>query len=65
MNKPAAMHGSAFVKCLLQSIEHKAGIRRPAHPPADDPSGIGINEEGHVHKADQRLRFSTATLRSL
>jgi hypothetical protein len=36
---------------LLQSVEHEARMRRPAHPPADDPAGIGVDDEGDVDEA--------------
>jgi hypothetical protein len=26
----------------------------PAHPPADDPTGVGVNDEGHVDEARPR-----------
>ena len=51
MHEPAAMDGPSIVQGLLQSIEHEAGMRRPAHPPADDPAGIGVDDEGHVDEA--------------
>ena len=30
------MGGPSLVKGLLQRIQHKAGMRGPAHPPVDD-----------------------------
>ena len=48
MDEPAAMKGAAVVQSLLQGIEHEAGMRRPADPPADDAAGIGVDHEGHV-----------------
>jgi hypothetical protein len=39
------------VQSLLQGIEHEAGMRRPAYPPADDAAGIGVDYEGHVDEA--------------
>ena len=42
------MGRAAIVKRLLQSVADKAGTRRPAGPPADDPPSIGINDEGDV-----------------
>jgi hypothetical protein len=40
---PAALHRLAFVQRLLQRVEHEAGMRGPAHPPADDAAGIGVD----------------------
>jgi len=36
---------------LLQRIEHEAGVRRSRGPPADDPAGIGVDDEGDVDEA--------------
>ena len=38
----------AIVKRLFQRIEDEAGVRRPAGPPADDPPGISVDDEGNV-----------------
>jgi hypothetical protein len=43
MDQPAALHRLAFVQRLLQRVEHEAGMRGPAHPPADDAAGIGVD----------------------
>lgn len=40
------------MKRLLESIENEAGVGGPACPPADDPAGIAVNDEGHVDEAD-------------
>ncbi|OBZ92116.1 hypothetical protein ADU59_28285 [Pararhizobium polonicum] len=29
-------------------------MRRPTHPPADDPAGEGVNDQGHV---DEEVLF--------
>src|SRR6202021_345715 len=29
----------------------KLGMRRPAHPPADDPAGIGVDDKGDIDEA--------------
>ena len=42
------MSGPPFVHGLFQSIENEARMRGPAHPPADDAAGIGVDDEGHV-----------------
>src|SRR4051794_6185287 len=47
----AALHWSAVVQRLLQSIEDKVGMRRPRNAPADDAAGENIDDEGHVHEA--------------
>ena len=41
----------SFVQCLFQRVEHEAGMRRPAHPPADDPSRIGVDDKGDIDEA--------------
>lgn len=50
MDEAAPMGRPAIVKRLFQSIENKAGVRRPAGPPAYDPPSIGIDDEGDVDK---------------
>jgi hypothetical protein len=35
------LHGPPIMESLFQSVQDEAGMRRPAHPPADDPAGIG------------------------
>jgi len=42
MGRPAVM------KRLLQGIEDKAGMRRTACSPANDPPRIGVDDEGDV-----------------
>ena len=51
MDEPAALNGSALVQSLFQRVEDKAGMGGPADPPADDPSGEGVDDEGHVDEA--------------
>jgi len=51
VHETAALDGSALVQGLLQRVEHKAGVRRPAHPPADDATGIGIDHERDIDEA--------------
>jgi hypothetical protein len=46
-----AMSGSAFVQSLFESVEHKARMGGPAHPPADDTTDVGVDDEGHVNEA--------------
>lgn len=42
------MNGTPLMKGLLQGIEDEPGMRRPAHPPADDAAGEGVDDERHV-----------------
>ena len=51
MHEPAAMKGPPFVQGLFKSIEDEARMCRPAHPPADDAAGIGVDHEGDVDEA--------------
>ena len=48
MDEPAAMDGPALVQGLLQRIEDEAGMGCPADPPADDPPGEGVDDEGDI-----------------
>ena len=36
---------------LLERIEHEAGVCRPRDPPADDATGVGVDDEGDVDEA--------------
>ena len=45
------MRRSAIMQRLLERIQHEAGMRRPAGAPADDPAGVGVDDEGDVDKA--------------
>lgn len=36
---------------LLQSVEHKAGMRSSADPPAHSITGIDVDDEGHVDES--------------
>jgi hypothetical protein len=58
MHEPAAVDRSAIVQGLLQRIEHEAGVRRARGPPAHDPAGIGIDDEGDVDEAGPGLEWS-------
>ena len=51
MDEAGACHRPADMQCLLQGVEHKAGLRSAADPPADDTPGEGVDHEGHVDKA--------------
>ena len=43
--------GLSIMAGLLQSIEHEAGMCRPTDAPADYPTGVGVDHEGHVVEA--------------
>src|SRR3954466_6431912 len=47
MHETATLDRPARVQGLLERVEHEAGVRRPAHPPADDATGISIDHKGH------------------
>ena len=51
VHQTAAMNRPPFVQGLLESVEHEARMRCPAHAPADDATGIGVNDESHVDEA--------------
>src|SRR5690606_5559532 len=48
MNQTATLDGPPIVKRLFKRIQHEAGMRRPAGPPANDPPGISVDDEGDV-----------------
>ena len=45
VNPAATMNRPAILKRLLERIQHETGMCRPAGAPADDPAGIGIDDE--------------------
>ncbi|GAA5622922.1 hypothetical protein Brsp04_02814 [Brucella sp. NBRC 12952] len=45
MNQPATFDGPPIMQCLVEGIEYKASMGRPACPPTDDTAGEGINDE--------------------
>jgi hypothetical protein len=51
MDKPAAGQGVAIVKRLLKGVENEPCVSRAADPPADDPTGIGVDHERDVDEA--------------
>src|SRR5690625_4857876 len=51
VNEPVTLSRPALMQRLLQCIENKAGMCRAAHPPANDPAGIGVDDEGHIDEA--------------
>src|SRR3984885_1802796 len=48
VHEPASLHKPPIMESLLQSVQDEAGMRRPAHPPADDPAGIGVDDKGDI-----------------
>src|SRR5271163_276829 len=51
VHEPASLHGPPIMESLFQSVQDEAGMRRPAHPPADDPAGIGVDDKGDIDEA--------------
>src|SRR3954463_2019583 len=51
MHETAALDRAALVQGLLKRVEHEAGVRRPAHPPADDATSISIDHKGNIDEA--------------
>src|SRR5262249_47620937 len=51
MDEAAAPQGPPLMKRLFQRIEHEARMGRPAHAPADNTPGVGIDDEGDIDKA--------------
>src|ERR1700722_8959538 len=51
VHEPASLHGPPIMESLFQSVQDEAGMRRPAHPPADDPTGIGVDDKGDIDEA--------------
>ncbi|GAB5378315.1 MAG: hypothetical protein AcusKO_47770 [Acuticoccus sp.] len=51
VHQAGAMNRPSLMQRLLQSVQHEAGMSGPAHPPADDAAGIGVDDEGDVDEA--------------
>ena len=51
MHEASAMNGTPIMKSLLQGIEDKVSMRRPARPPADDATSEDIDDKGNVDEA--------------
>lgn len=47
------MSGTPIMKSLLQGIEDKACMRRPACPPSNDATSEDVDDKGHVDEACQ------------
>jgi hypothetical protein len=54
MDEAAALGGPTFMQSLLKRVENEAGMGCPADPPADDPPGEYINDEGDIDQASRR-----------
>ena len=39
------MDGPSLMQDLLQRVEHEAGVCGPGYAPADDATGIGVDDE--------------------
>ena len=48
MHEPASMDGPPFMQSLFESVEDEARMGCPAYPPADNATGIGVDDEGDV-----------------
>jgi len=48
MNRAGARLLASYAKCR---VSMGTEMRRPAHPPANDAAGIGVDHEGHIDKA--------------
>ena len=51
MNETAALDGPAIMERLLQGIQDKTGVCGARYPPANDPPGKGVDDEGHIDEA--------------
>ena len=51
MNEAAAAGRPSVMERLLQGVEAEFGVRRPAGSPADDPSSVGVDDEGDIDEA--------------
>lgn len=51
MHQPATVKWPPLVQGLLKGIEHEARMWRSRYAPANDPSGIGIEDERHIDEA--------------
>ena len=51
MDEAAAVHWPPVMERLLQGVENEVGVRRPAGSPADDPSGVSVDDEGDIDEA--------------
>ncbi|ESX22539.1 hypothetical protein X765_30620 [Mesorhizobium sp. LSHC440B00] len=61
MDQPAPLHGPPIMESLFQSVQNEAGMRRPAHPPADDPSRIGVDDKGDIEPVQVATQVKSET----
>jgi len=52
MNQPHGFRWTTIMDGLFEGIEDKSGMRRRADPPANDPSGIDVDDESDVDDQD-------------
>ena len=51
VNETAALGGPAVVECLFERVQNEAGMGCAGHPPAHDPAGEGVDDEGDIDEA--------------
>ena len=51
VDQAAALDGTAIGQGLLQRIQDEGCVGRAADAPADDASGIGVDDEGNIDEA--------------
>ena len=51
VHETAAARRASFGQRLLQRVEDEAGMRAAADAPADDTTGVGVDDEGDVDEA--------------
>jgi hypothetical protein len=51
VDKPGAAHGPPGMQRQLQRLEDEARLGGARHAPADDPPGIGVDDEGDIDEA--------------
>ena len=51
MNEAAAAGGPSIMERLFEGVQNEVRVRRPAGSPADDPSSIGVDDEGDIDEA--------------
>ncbi len=54
VDQATTMDRSPIMDRLFQGIQHKAGMRRSAHPPAHDIAGVDVDHKGHVDEPGPR-----------
>ena len=47
MDQPAADRAT-IVQSLFQGVQHEACVCGPADAPADNPAGVGVDDERHI-----------------